>query len=83
VIEAALALTALGGAGFLYRIVRGPSLVDRVVALDGLVVSIVAAAILNSIRIESRWFVGVAVVVAFVGFLGTSAAARFVEQRGR
>ncbi|NLD76382.1 MAG: Na(+)/H(+) antiporter subunit F [Acidimicrobiales bacterium] len=81
-IVAALFLTALGGAGFLYRIVRGPSLADRVVALDGLVVAIVAATILNSIRIESRWFVGVAVVVALIGFLGTSASARFIEQRG-
>ena len=82
-IAAALVLTALGGAGFLYRIVQGPSLVDRVVALDGLVVTIVAATILNSIRLDSRWFVGAAVVVAVVGFLGTAAAARFIEQRGR
>lgn len=82
-IAAALVLTALGGAGFLYRIVRGPSLADRVVALDGLVVTIVAAIVLNSIRLDSRWFVGAAVVVAFVGFLGTAAAARFIEQRGR
>ncbi len=82
-IVAALVLTALGGTGFLYRVVRGPSLADRVVALDGLVVSVVAAAILNAIRLDSRWFVNVAVVVALVGFIGTAATARFIEQRGR
>lgn len=82
-ITAALVLTALGGLGFLLRVVRGPSLADRVVALDGMVVTIVAAVILHSIQIDSRRFVGVALVVALVGFLGTVASARFIEQRGR
>jgi multicomponent Na+:H+ antiporter subunit F len=82
VIVAAIVLLAVGGACFLGRIVIGPSLADRVVAVDGLVVTIVAAIILNSIRTESEWFLGVALVVAFVGFVGTTAGARFIERRG-
>lgn len=78
----ALVLLALGGTCFVGRAVIGPSLADRVVAIDGLVVTIVAAIFVNSIRIDSTRFLGVGLVVAFVGFVGTTAGARFVERRG-
>lgn len=80
-ILAAMALTVVGGFGFLARTLLGPSLADRVVALDGLVVTIVAVTVLVAIHTDSRWFLDVAVVVAVVGFVGTSAAARFIERR--
>jgi multicomponent Na+:H+ antiporter subunit F len=80
--EAALSLLAVAGACFMVRLVRGPSLADRVVALDGLVVTIVAAIVLDAAARRTVLFVDVAVVVAFVGFVGTAAAARFIEQRG-
>lgn len=78
----ALVLLALGGTCFVGRAVTGPSLADRVVAIDGLVVTIVAAILVHSIRIDSTRFLGVGLVVAFVGFVGTTAGARFVERRG-
>lgn len=78
----AMALSALGGLCFLLRAIIGPSLADRVMAVDGFVVSLVALIILNSSRTETDWFLGVALVVAFVGFVGTLAGARFVERRG-
>jgi multicomponent Na+:H+ antiporter subunit F len=81
-ILAAIVLAVAGGAGFLIRALLGPTLADRVVAIDGLVVTIVAVTILNAIRTDSRWFLDVAVVVAIIGFVGTSAAARFIERRG-
>jgi multicomponent Na+:H+ antiporter subunit F len=81
-ITAALVLLVLGGACFLTRAIIGPSLADRVVAVDGLVVTIVAAILVNSIRIDSTRFLDVALVAAFIGFVGTSAGARFIERRG-
>ena len=81
-IELALGLLAVAGACFVLRLVRGPSLADRVIALDGLVVTIVAAIILHAASRGTGLFLDVAVVVAFVGFVGTAAAARFIEQRG-
>ncbi|WP_116996790.1 monovalent cation/H+ antiporter complex subunit F [Desertimonas flava] len=79
---AALVLLVAAGACFLTRVVRGPSLADRVIAVDGLIVTIVAAIIVNSIRIDAPWYLDAAVVVAVVGFVGTSAGARFIERRG-
>lgn len=81
-ILAAIVFSVLGAACFVFRVLQGPSLADRVVALDGLVVSIVAVTILNSIRADSTWFLDLAVVVAIIGFVGTAAAARFIERRG-
>ena len=79
---AALVLLCVGGLGFLARAVRGPSLADRVVALDGLVVTVVAAVLVISIRRDVCWFLDVALVVGFVGFVGAAAGARFIERRG-
>jgi multisubunit Na+/H+ antiporter MnhF subunit len=81
-IIAATVLLVLGGACFLVRVVGGPSLADRIVALDGLVVTIVAAIVLHSIRRDAGWHLDVALVVAFVGFVGTTTGARFIERRG-
>lgn len=79
---ATFALLAVAGACFFIRLVRGPTLADRVVALDGLVITIVVTIVVDAIDRRSAVFLDVAVVVAFVGFVGTAAAARFIEQRG-
>lgn len=81
-ITAAMILLIAGAACLLVRAVTGPSLADRVVAIDGLVVAIVAIILVQSTRTESSWFLDVAVVVALVGFVGTTAGARFIERRG-
>ena len=81
-ITIALVLLALAGACFTVRILLGPSLPDRVVGLDGLVITAVAATLLHAIASDSDRYLDVGLVVAFVGFVATSAAARFVEQRG-
>lgn len=81
-IIAAFVLLALGGGCFLARAIGGPSLADRVIAVDGLVVTIVAAIVLHSIRADTDRYLDVALVVAFIGFVGTTAGARFIERRG-
>lgn len=81
-IAAAAVLLAVGGAGFLCRAVIGPSLADRIVAVDGLVTTIVAAILLHSADAGTDRYLDVALVVAFIGFVGTTAGARFVERRG-
>jgi len=81
-ITVATILLVAGGACFVVRAMGGPSLADRVVAIDGLVATIVTAILLNSIRTGTAWFLDVAVVVALVGFVGTTAGARFIERRG-
>jgi len=81
----ALAMALAGTAMFLafLRLVRGPSLPDRVVALDLIgtfAVGIIAA---YDIATEQPILLDAATVVALVAFLGTVAFAHYVEKRGR
>lgn len=65
----------------MFRLSRGPTLPDRVVALDLMAVVIVAFCGLVAIRTGERAFLDVALVLALVGFLATAALARFAERR--
>jgi multisubunit Na+/H+ antiporter MnhF subunit len=67
------------GMGF-YRIAKGPTLSDRVVALDMMTVSIVAFCGLYALFSGVEAFLDVAIVVALIGFLATVALARFAER---
>lgn len=80
---AAIFAVLLAAAGcFSYRLARGPSLTDRVVALDGLLVAGVATIAADAIRTGNGSFLPVAVVVTLVGFVSTAIMARFIETRG-
>lgn len=61
-------------------LIKGPSLQDRVVALDFMTVAIVAFCGLAAIRYGTSAFLDVALVLALVGFLATVALARFAER---
>jgi multicomponent Na+:H+ antiporter subunit F len=81
-ITVAIALLVLGGFCFLVRAIGGPSLADRIIAVDGLIATLVAAILLTSIQSDTDVYIGVALMVGFVGFVGTIAGARFIERRG-
>lgn len=64
------------------RIVRGPTLPDRVVALDMLVA--VGIGFIAAIGVQTDYFLylDIAIALGLVGFLATVAFARFVLNRG-
>lgn len=78
----ALALLALAGVGFVTRAVIGPSIADRVVAVDALLIVVIASLAVDAARSGRTAFVDVAVVIGLLGFVGTGVAARFIERRG-
>ena len=65
------------------RLARGPSLPDRVVALDLIGVIAVGMIACYDLVTEQPVLLDAATVVALVAFLGTVAFARYVERRGR
>lgn len=77
----AFAFILAGFACALYRVMRGPTLADRVVALD--LVTLLAVAFLGVFAIVSdvSAFLDVAITLALVGFLATLAFARYAEKR--
>lgn len=71
-LSAALALS-------LIRLVRGPSLPDRIVALDLMGYLVVGFVVLYAIVTDEPAFLDAAVVLALIAFVGTIAFARYIE----
>ncbi|MEM6637123.1 MAG: monovalent cation/H+ antiporter complex subunit F [Pseudomonadota bacterium] len=74
-------LVAVGVTFSFIRLARGPSIPDRVVALDMMTVAIVAICGIASIISRQEAYLDVALVLALVGFLANVALARYAERR--
>lgn len=80
-------VVCFGGLGLaallvLVRLVRGPSVPDRIVALDTLLQVVVAGIAVAAGVTGDGSFLAVLVAVSLLGFLGSVTVARFVERRG-
>lgn len=64
----------------LYRLVVGPTLADRVVAIDLLAYISIGFAIVYAISSDRPAYLEVALVVGLIAFLGTVAFARYIER---
>jgi multicomponent Na+:H+ antiporter subunit F len=62
------------------RMLRGPTLPDRVVSFDLVGVLIVGIAIVTAAITREQAFLDVAMVIALVSFVGTVAYARYIER---
>ena len=61
-----------------YRLVRGPSIPDRILALDTLYMNALALLVLLGIVLDTKLYFEAALVIALLAFVGTVALARFV-----
>jgi multicomponent K+:H+ antiporter subunit F len=75
-----LALAMLGAAFALnfYRLLRGPDLPDRILALDTLYINGIGLLILLNIRFQTTVYFEAALLIAVTGFLGTIAVAKYL-----
>lgn len=64
------------------RLVRGPSIPDRVVALDLAATLVVGLIALEALVAEQVTVLRVAILLALVAFVGTVAFAHYVAKRG-
>ena len=67
---------------FAYRLVRGPTLADRVIAIDGMLVVGLSMLVAQAVDTGRGAFLQVAVMLTLVGFIGTAVVARFIEGQG-
>lgn len=77
---ATLVVLALAALAYFARMVRGPGLSERVIAVDGLIVVGISAVAVAAMATGRGAFLPVLVVITLVGFVGTAAAARFIER---
>ena len=81
-ITAAFILLTLAGFAFLYRLLAGPSVADRVVALDGLLMVVICGILVDVADGSSVVSIDTVLVVSVVAFIGTGVLARLVERQG-
>ena len=77
----------LGGAGVMliiamgcnmWRLLRGPDVTDRVLALDTLYINAVALLVLTGAVSGKQLFYEAAILIALLGFVGTVSLAKFL-----
>ncbi len=80
VIQAGLVVATLVTLVAGYRVIRGPTTPDRVVALDTIATNVVSVALLFALLTNQGFFVSVSLVLAIIGFVSTIAVARYVTE---
>jgi len=79
-LDLATAMFALALLLTCWRLLFGPDVLDRVLALDTLYVNALGIVVLLGIRFGTDVFFEVALVIAMLGFVGTVITARFVAR---
>lgn len=65
---------------YLYRILKGPTTSDKVVALDSIGMNLVAIVALLSMLLDTSAYLDVILLIALLAFIGTVSFAKFVEK---
>ena len=81
--DIAVAIFLLAGILAGIRLVRDPSLVDRVISLDAALVALMGAIGTRVAETGNTLCIGVLVVIAIVALSATVALSRFIETAGR
>ncbi|MEN1925936.1 K+/H+ antiporter subunit F [Luteimonas qiangzhengi] len=78
-----IALSAVGLAMLmsLWRLLRGPTAPDRILALDTLYVNGVAQLILFGMYLDTELYFEVALIIAMLGFFSTVVLSKYVIRR--
>jgi len=78
-----ISLYAVGVAQLLglYRLLRGPSVPDRILALDTLYINTIALLILFGMYLDSSIYFEAALIIAMLGFVGTVMLSKYVMRR--
>ena len=79
-IYATLAVLSVAILAALVRVLRGPSLADRVVALDLVAYLAMGFLVSYAVLVQQDTFIDAALVLGLLAFLGTVAVARYIER---
>ncbi len=78
-ITVAAVLLVLAALGFVVRLVMGPSLADRIIAVDGMLAVGCGGIALEALHSGDGEYLPTIVVITLIGFVSTAVAARFIE----
>jgi multicomponent Na+:H+ antiporter subunit F len=78
----ALTMLAVAAGLTFIRLAKGPTLPDRVIAIDLIGVVLMCLLVMMAGVTTQQAFLDVAMVVALISFVGTVAYARYIEREG-
>ena len=76
----ALVIVTLSMFGMLVRVIIGPSLADRVVALDAMCIQLMAIVALFSIFLGTKYMMVAILLIGILAFLGTAVFAKYMDK---
>ena len=76
----ALALFGLAIALSLFRVIKGPSMPDRAIALDTIGVNIISSIAIVSIVLHTKAFLEAILILGILAFIGTIAFSKYIER---
>ena len=77
---ASLSILSLAILGCTYRLIKGPSMPDRIAALDAIGINLLAIIAIVSLLLDTQVFIDIILVIGILTFIGTTAFARYIER---
>lgn len=65
---------------FVYRLIKGPTAPDRVIALDAMGVTLISIVGLLSLLVGTSFYLEIILLLAILSFIGTVAFSKFIEK---
>ncbi|SDC18319.1 multicomponent Na+:H+ antiporter subunit F [Paenibacillus sp. UNCCL117] len=76
----ALGILALSILGCMYRLLKGPTIPDRIIALDTIGVMLLAMMTLLCVLFRTTAYFDIVLLIGILTFIGTTAFARYIER---
>ncbi|MCU9612774.1 Na(+)/H(+) antiporter subunit F1 [Caldibacillus lycopersici] len=75
-----MAVLSISMVGFLYRLIKGPTVPDRVVALDAIGVILISMIAVFSMIMRTSAFLDVILLLGILSFIGTASFSKFLAK---
>ncbi|KXZ13372.1 cation:proton antiporter [Bacillus nakamurai] len=80
ILQLSLGIMAVSTLLYVIRVIKGPTVPDRVVALDAIGINLIAMTALVSILLKTTAFLDIILLLGILSFIGTIAFAKFLEK---
>ncbi|GIP46066.1 Na(+)/H(+) antiporter subunit F [Paenibacillus sp. J45TS6] len=80
ILNISLLLLGISIIGCLYRILKGPSMADRITALDTIGIQLIGSVAVLSMLLHTQAYVDIILLIGILAFISTVAFARFIER---
>ena len=80
VLLVSLMLFMIAVALLLYRVIKGPTMPDRAIALDTIGVNLISSIAIVSIVLKTKAFLEAILILGILAFIGTIAFSKYIER---